>query len=92
MSLYKVGGSDPDDLRVEINRQLENISNRLDKIEGYRGEPEVWSRQINKEDVVVDNEARGVVLKDDGDPAQYWRVSIDSTGTLSQVSLGREYK
>ncbi len=92
MSLYKVVGSDPEDLRVEINRLFEIISDRLDKIEGYRGEPEVWSRQVNKDDIVLDGDGAGVVLKDGGNPPQYWRVSVDSSGTLSQTSLGREFR
>jgi hypothetical protein len=94
MSLYKVTGSDPEDLRIEINRLLENITNRLDQIEGYRGEPKVWNRQVSVGDLVVDGESNGngVVLKDESDPPQYWRVTIDSTGTLSQTNLGREFK
>jgi len=92
MGLYKVVGSDPEDLRVEVNRLMEQISNRLDRIEGYRGEPEVWNRQVNKDDLVIDGTGVGVVLKDDGDPPQYWRVSIDNTGTLIQTSLGREFR
>jgi len=92
MSLYKIVGSDPEDLRVEVNRILEIISNRLDQIEGYRGEAKVWGRQVTANDVVVDVSGGGVVLRDNGDPPQYWRITIDSTGTLSQTSLGREYK
>ena len=94
MSHYKVIGSDPADIRVEINRLLESISNRLDQIEGYRGEPKVWNRQVNVGDLVVDGESNGngVVLKDESDPPNYWRVTIDSTGTLSQTNLGREFR
>ena len=92
MTLYKVVGSDSEDLRIEVNRLFELVSDRLDKIEGFRGEPEVYSRQINKDDLVIDGSGNGVVLKDDADPANYWRVSIDSTGTLAQTSLGREFR
>jgi hypothetical protein len=94
MSHYKVIGSDPADIRVEINRLLESISNRLDQIEGYRGEPKVWNRQVSVGDLVVDGESNGngVVLKDESDPPNYWRVTIDSTGTLSQTNLGREFR
>lgn len=90
--LYKVVGSDPDDLRVEINRLFELVSNRLDKIEGFRGEPEVFSRQINRSDLVIDSSGEGVVLKDGGEPGQYWRITVDSSGTLVITNLGREYK
>jgi hypothetical protein len=90
--LYKIRGSDNEDVRVESNRIFAIISDRLDKIEGYRGEPKVWNRQVFTNDAVVDGGGKGVVLKDDGSPANYWRVTIDSAGTLVQTSLGREYK
>lgn len=92
MGLYKIVGSDPEDIRVEVNRLMELISNRLDKIEGYRGEPEVFSRQVNKSDLVLDGSGVGVVLRDNANPPGYWRISVDNTGTLIQTSLGREYK
>ena len=91
MGLYKVVGSDPADLRVEVNRLFELISNRLDKIEGFRGEPEVFNRQVNKDDLVIDGSGKGIVLKDDGDPPQYWRIKVDSYGSISQQNLGRGY-
>jgi len=92
IGLYKVVGSDPADLQAEVNRIFEIVSNRLDKIEGFRGEPEVWARQVNKGDIVVDSYREGIVLRDELDPPGYWRITVDSTGTLTQTSLGREYK
>ena len=90
-NLYRIKGSDPADLGSEINGILQKISDRLDKIEGYRGSPEVWSKQVNKDDVVLENSGTGVVLKDGNTPPNYWRVTIDNAGALVQTNLGREY-
>ena len=90
--LYRIRGSDDADLKGEVNRVLELISDRLDRIEGYRGEPKVWDRQIFTNDAVLDGDGSGVVLKDSESPSGYWRVTVDGSGTLTQTSLGREYK
>ena len=89
---YKVRSTDPGDLLSECNRVFELLSDRLDKIEGHRGEPVLYSRQITGFDTVHDDKDKGVVLKDDADPANYWRITIDNTGTLVQTNLGRDYR
>ena len=88
---YKIRSGDPEILWAELNRILGLISDRLDQIEGFRGNPKFYARIEATDDVVVTNAARGVVLADNGDPQQFWRVTVDSTGTLQKTSLGREY-
>ena len=39
-------------------------------------------------DVIIDDATKGLVLKDDADPAHYWRVTINSSGVLQQADLG----
>ena len=89
---YKVRSTDPNDLLTECNRVFELLADRLDKIEGHRGEPVLYARQTTDYDTVHTSATRGVVLKDDATPPVYWRVTIDNTGTLTQTSLGRDYK
>ena len=89
---YKVRSTDQKDLVFECNRVFELLSNRLDKIEGFRGEPTLYARQTTAHDVVHIDNTRGVVLTDDASPANFWRITIDSTGTLAQTNLGRSYK
>jgi len=89
---YKVRSTDPNDLLTEVNRVFELLSDRLDKIEGHRGEPVLYARQTTDFDTVHTSPTRGVVLKDDATPSVYWRLTIDSTGTLVQTSLGRSYR
>lgn len=88
-SLYKVRSTDPNDLLYECNRVFELLSNRLDRIEGLRGSPTLYGDQYTAHDVVHTNANKGIVLKDDATPAHYWRITIDSTGTLVQTDLGR---
>jgi len=90
--LYKIRGSSDEDIRVESNRIFEAISNRLDQIEGYRGEPKVWNREVHTDDIVIEVTGKGVVLKDFGSPSRYWRIGITTSGTMTQTLLGREYK
>lgn len=89
--MYRVLSSDPEDMQLEINKILEFVKERLDSLEGIKGSALVRSSQVTQGDLVVDASGTGVVLMDDADPPGYWRVSIDSTGTLTQTSLGREY-
>jgi len=88
---YKIRSDDPRDMLLEINRVLELLAERLDRIEGLRGSPVLYNRQTTAYDVVHTSPNKGVVLKDDATPANYWRVTIDSTGALTQTNLGRSY-
>jgi hypothetical protein len=89
---YKIRSTDPRDVVTECNRVFELLSDRLDKIEGFRGESQLYGNQVSGFDSVHTDAQRGVVLKDNANPANYWRVTIDSTGTLQQTNLGRDYK
>jgi len=67
------------------------LSDRLDKMEGYRGKPEFRNIVLMNYDVVVTRSDKGIVLRDNGNPASYWRVTIDSTGSLVYTNIGRDY-
>jgi len=86
---YKVRSTDPMDLLSECNRVFELLSERLDRIEGYKGEPTLYANQYTDYDTIHTGSNKGVVLKDDASPANYWRLTIDSTGTLVQTNIGR---
>jgi hypothetical protein len=79
------------DLVQECNRIFGLLSDRLDKMEGYRGSPVLHSSMETGYDLIITDKDKGVVLKDDGNPANYWRVTIDSVGDLQTTSLGRNY-
>ena len=89
---YRIRSTDPTDLLFECNRVFELLSDRLDKIEGYRGEPALYARQTTGFDIVHTSNTRGVVFTDDANPPNYWRVTINSAGTLLQTNLGRSYE
>jgi len=89
---YRIRSTDPKDIITECNRVFELLSDRLDQIEGFRGEPALYNRQTTSHDIIHTDNSKGVVLTDDASPPNYWRVTIDSTGTLQQTNLGREYK
>ena len=93
-SPYRVLTTDEDVLSViqECNRVFGLLSDRLDKMEGYRGKPEFRNIVLMNHDVVVTGIGKGIVLRDNGNPASYWRVTIDSTGTLQYTNIGRDYE
>lgn len=80
------------DLILECNRVFGLLSDRLDKMEGYRGKPEFRNLVLMNDDVVVVESDKGLILRDDGNPASYWRVTIDSTGSLVYTNIGRDYE
>lgn len=88
---YRIRSGDPEILWAELNRILGLISDRLDKIEGFRGTPRFYDSAEFSGDVICLSASDGLVLKDNGDPANYWRVTIDSSGTLQHTNLGRSY-
>lgn len=85
-------GSTLDDIVLELNRVLRMLSDRLDRIEGYRGTPKLHNIMSTEYDLVVDNSKRGIVLKD-GDKAtsSYWRLTVDSTGGINRTNIGRTF-
>lgn len=40
------------------------------------------------DDLIVDTDLKGVVLKDNAGTPHYWRISVSSTGVLSTTDLG----
>ncbi|MBU2177484.1 MAG: hypothetical protein KJ556_20520 [Gammaproteobacteria bacterium] len=90
---YKIDaiGLSTDQLTLEINKILELVTNRLDKIEGIRGEPRFYNTVMTQYDVVIDNGRKGIILKDQGDPPHYWRVTMNTNGTRNWSDLGGTY-
>lgn len=40
------------------------------------------------DDIVIDLATKGLVLKDTQDPPHYWRLTVDTSGTLVTTDLG----
>ena len=90
-TVYRVRGTDPADIVLEVNRVFELISDRLDKIEGFRGRPRLYDKLLTSYDVVVLDDRQGVILKDEQNPPHYWRITI-SGGAVTPVDLGTTYE
>jgi hypothetical protein len=88
---YRILGEKPEDWLGEANRVFELISNRLDALEGYRGHGTFYNYIEMKSDVLVTDSTKGVVLKDNGNPASYWRIRVNSAGTIVITNIGRTY-
>ena len=73
---YKLRGTDPQDLRGEVNRVFEVIKDRLDRIEGFRGSPVFYATMEAKLDVTCTGISRGLVLRDSESPPHYWRITF----------------
>jgi len=91
-SLYRIRTADTDKLLVELDRIFDLISDRLDRIEGFRGVPKIHSTMILNVDAVFTGTSRGVVLRDNANPQHYWRVTVDAGGNLDVTDLGRNYE
>lgn len=89
---YKIRSTDPKDLVFECNRIFELLSSRLDEMQGLIGSPVLYNRLATAHDIVHISANRGVVLMDNANPPNYWRITIDNTGTLVQTNLGRSYE
>lgn len=90
-SPYKIRSDDPNDLMFECNRIFALISDRLDTIQGFRGYPVIYNKTVTEYDIIIDSNTTGIIFKDDASPANYWRVTIDSSGTLTKTKLGPTY-
>jgi hypothetical protein len=57
---------------------------------GYAGltSSRITKGAITTDDLIVDNAAKGLVLKDTQGTPHYWRVTVDNTGTLVISDLG----
>lgn len=90
-SVYKIRGDNPEDWIGEANRVFELISVRLDSLEGYRGHGKFYNYTEHGSDVLITDNTKGIVLRDNGNPASYWRITINSAGTLVLTNIGRVY-
>ena len=90
-SPYKIRSDDPNDIILEANRVFGLIGDRLDSLEGIRGTPKFYNASEFSSDVVVLDSLKGLVLKDTADPPQYWRVTVNTSGTLVVSKLGASY-
>ena len=79
-------------LILDCNRVFGLLSDRLDRMEGYRGKPRFRNIVLMEDDVVNLYPGKGIVLCDNGNPASYWRITIDSTGSLVYTNIGRDYE
>lgn len=88
---YRIRTTDPADQLGELNRLFSLIADRFDKIEGFRGTPKFYNAVEATSDVVCTVPDKGFVLLDQADPPQYWRITVDTTGTLQITKLGATY-
>ena len=84
---YRIRSFTAQDIVPELNRILQLLSDRLDKMEGFRGQPRLYDTMLTESDIVVDSNTTGIILKDDADPPTYWRITIDSTGTINATQI-----
>ena len=85
---YKVRSSDPEALVHEVDRVFKLLAERLDKMEGFHGTPTFYNSIKTEFDINAVGTSRGLVLKDDGNPANFWRVTVNSAGNLVRTKLG----
>ena len=88
---YRVRSTDPADLTQELNRIFSLVADRLDAIEGLRGQPVFYDKTLHQDDVVIMDGLRGLVLVNRADPPQYWRLTISEAGVLTVTRLGASF-
>ena len=91
MGRFAIIGEDLESLREELNVVLKKISEEIRVARGEAGDITQGSRMINSDDLIFNTTDKGVVLKDDGTPPQYWRLWVNSSGTLYTESIGGSY-
>jgi len=68
----------------------ESTSNK-NAISGYAGlnaTSRITKGVDTTDDLIVDTDLKGIVLKDNAGTPHYWRISVSSTGVLSTTDLG----
>jgi len=83
------GGLSNDLIVIECNKIFSIMADRLDKMEGLRGEPHIYDRMVSDGDIVHINSNKGLVLSDG---TNYWRVGVNTSGSLTTTSLGKYYE
>jgi len=84
---YRIESDDPRDWKVEINNIFAFIYTRISKLEGRQGDSKFYGNVITENDLIIDENSKGVIFKDNQDPARYWRLNITATGTSPTINL-----
>lgn len=91
--MYKITGEDLEGVKAELNLYLSRINERLNAVQGVKGDIDVGSsRVVANNDLVVKHQLGGLVLKDDNDPPSYWKYMAKNNGSLIAYELGGSYK
>jgi len=88
---YKIRTEDPEEIVYECNRVFSLITDRLDKIEGFRGQPELHNTMVTEFDIVVAGASKGFIMRDNSKQRNYWRLEVTGDGTLTITQIGRSY-
>jgi len=73
---------------AEINRALAQLVEWIDELSGLRGNVHPFDSIDTTDDVIVDLATSGVVLKDTQARPHYWRVTVNTSGSLVTTDLG----
>ena len=85
----RVKSDDPTDWKGEINTILERLNDRLNALEGFYGTITAKDNFQTNYDIIVNDSSRGLILLDNGNPARYWRLTIDAAmETVIMTNLG----
>uniref|UniRef100_A0A6M3KZG2 Uncharacterized protein n=1 Tax=viral metagenome TaxID=1070528 RepID=A0A6M3KZG2_9ZZZZ len=91
--MYKLVSDEIEGLKAELSLYLGRISERLDSVQGVRGDIDLGShRVVSGSDFVSTHGLGGIVLRDDGNPPSYWKYMAKNNGTLIAYELGGDYK
>jgi len=93
MGRFKIPQSeDIEAIRQELNRTLKKVEGELNRLSGYSGDLYMEARSIHSEDLIFNKPNKGLVLKDDGNPARYWRPWVAADGTVATETIDPEFK
>ena len=87
MAGFRITGETIEDIREQLNRVLKKMEEELNIARGYRGDVPMEARMVHTEDIIVNDTTKGLILVDDGRPQTFWRVWVNSSGTLSTESV-----
>jgi hypothetical protein len=91
---YKIETDDPKEYKYQLNVIFSMLSDRLDQMEGLRGNPRFYDTMLTESNIVVLDHKKGLVLSDGGNPPHFWRLGVNrtsTTGTLTITDLGVNY-
>lgn len=87
MSRLRVTGDTIEEIKEQLNRILKRVQEELDTARGYSGDVDMSARMVHKDDIIFNDPTKGLVLLDDGTPQTYWRIWVDSNGSLATESM-----